>query len=145
MLTYINLWFKCTFIEYNRSRKRAKMKHILTIKYEDDIVKAYVTRDNCYKGYLDVWTEIMMVCKEYNCFNILSVQDLTPLSAEVALAHEIIFKVGITKDYRLALIDTKNKNHIMLNIVKSVGSFLDTLTLNIFSDESKAKDWLIKN
>ena len=122
------------------------MKYLLTIRYEDDIVRAYVTGENCYKGCLEVWTKILIVCKEYNCFNILSVQDLTPMSAEVALAHEIIFKkVGITKDYRLALIDTKNKNHIMLNMVKAVGDLLDTFTLNIFSDESKAKEWLIKN
>lgn len=121
------------------------MTNQLDIHYEDGIVHVYNAGEDSYSESLEMLRKVAAFCRQHDCFNILGVQDMTPLDPKDAYDHQKIFeKVGITSKYRIAWVEKDPETRQMLELAAAAirhGIKVDT---RIFADVSEAKAWLLK-
>ena len=95
---------------------------------------------------LELWKKIADICTQHQCFNILGVtRTKSGIDTLVSLDHHTVFtEVGIDHRYRMAWVGENQRAYESIEFIKNVLANRSIAYGKIFTDESKAKTWLLK-
>jgi len=122
------------------------MSYEMSVVFTGDDVEARSIGDKSYQTAVALWSEILKVCDENNCYKVLGVGASTSkgMSTMDAMQHEQLFMdFAITRKYKIAWVELNKE---------AVGSmkFLETVLLNrgllngmLFSTVEEARQWLL--
>ncbi len=98
-----------------------------------------------YDEVLELWQNIAAACHKHNCFNVLGIQRIkVAVDTLIALDHHTVFTdVGIDHRYRIAWVDENPRTFETVQFIKNVLANRSIAYGRIFTDESKAKKWLL--
>ena len=82
-------------------------------------------------------------CKRHDCFDILGVSALQPVSTGEAYDHAAIFEaVGVTKDFRIAWVEENPDAKEWIKLSEAVVRNRQLATTQVFNSVADAKRWL---
>ena len=121
------------------------MAHKYTVIFEGDHVKFVSEGRKNLKHTRALWSEIVRVCDENDCFVVLGVSvSRSPASVSDAYEHaELFTELGIGEDYRIAWTEPTNEP-------SGKKQFVETVLANrglpgrIFASEAEARRWLFE-
>ena len=122
------------------------MGYEMDLTFEGEFLRVTVTAEDDYQTSLKFFTELAQACKEYHCLNILAISNSTPLETMDAFYHANILKeVGFTFKHRIAWVEMNPKAREMDKFIENVIVNRGVIQMKVFSNESEAKQWLLRN
>ena len=121
------------------------MAHKFTVSFEGDHVKFVSDGRKKLKHTRALWTEIVRVCRENDCFVVLgeSVSRSSPFVVDAYEHAELFVDLGIDNAYRIAWVEpvheAGSKKHFVETVLANRG-----LPGRIFSSEADARQWLFE-
>jgi len=113
------------------------------ISFEGDHVRAVSIGQKSIETSRKLWTEIVQVCKEHQCYRVLGIANTTKAMPIIdGIDHVSLFReLGINTKYRIAWVE---QNAAAMKSVKFIDAALFNRMLpgRIFSEEDEAKTWL---
>lgn len=120
------------------------MKNELVITFENDHIQILSNGEKNYEFALRLWSEAVVACEKYNCFDILGIADTTvPLTISEGFEHANLFEqVGIDGRYRIAWVELNAEAYQAVFFVETV-LFNRGFPGRLFLDVAEAKEWLL--
>ena len=120
------------------------MKNSLTVTFEGDHILVLSDGDKDMDYAENLWSQVVSVCEENNCFNVLGIaRTTTPQEALDGYDHARLFRrLGIDNRYRIAWVELEPD-------AIDMASFIETVLVSrglcgrVFSNEAKAREWLL--
>ncbi len=122
------------------------MSYEMSVVFTGDYVEAHSIGDKSYQTAVTLWSEILAVCDEHNCYKVLGIGESSKgMTTMDAMSHEQLFKdFEITHKFKIAWVELNKE------AVASM-KFLETVLLNrgllngmLFSTVEEAKRWLLE-
>lgn len=94
---------------------------------------------------LAMWKNIVATCNQQQCFNILGISRFKMgIDTLTGLDHHSVFlEVGIDHRYRIAWVGETQRTFESIEFIKNVLANRSIAYGRIFTDENKAKTWLM--
>lgn len=120
------------------------MKNSLTVTFEGDHILVLAGGDKDMDYAENLWSQVVSVCQENNCFNVLGIaRTTTPQEALDGYDHARLFRrLGIDHRYRIAWVELDPD-------AIDMAYFIETVLINrglpgrVFSVEAEAREWLL--
>ena len=121
------------------------MGYEMSFTVEDDFLHVHLKADNSYETSKRLWKELHDLCSEHDRTNILVTSDSEPLETMPAYDHhKLIKEAGFTHRYRVAWVEKNPATFEVDKFIENVLANRAVIEARLFSEESEAKMWLLK-
>lgn len=120
------------------------MANRLTVSFEGDHVQVIADGDKNYEFSVRIWTEVVELVRQHDCFNVLGLANsTTPLEAVDGYDHARLFReLDMPRKVRIAWVETNAE-------AVDIASFVELVLSNrgfsarVFPTEVEARAWLL--
>ena len=121
------------------------MSYEMSVVFTGDYVEARSIGDKSYQTAVALWSEILRVCDEHNCYKVFLVgESTTGMSTMDAMHHEKLFKdFAITRKYQIAWVELNKEAIGSMKFVETVLLNRGMLNGRLFSAVEEARQWLL--
>ena len=121
------------------------MSYEMSVVFTGDSVEASSVGDKSYQTAVALWSEILRVCDEHNCYKVFLVgESTTGMSTMDAMHHEKLFKdFAITRKYQIAWVELNKEAIGSMKFVETVLLNRGMLNGRLFSTVEEARQWLL--
>ncbi len=122
------------------------MNYKLSITKEKDMLYVHVTGEDSRQASLEVFSIIVKVCEEHNCYKVLVESFLdNPLDTMDGYEHPQRFEeAGITHKHRIAWVDLNPATYDSFEFAETVLINRGYTMGKLFNSVDKAKQWLFE-
>ena len=114
-----------------------------TIEHEDSLIRVAVTGSPDYLSTDRLWHDIVVRCKQNNCFRILGESATEDWQNADSYDHAAIFEAaGVTREYRIAWVERNPDAKEAIKLAEAVVSNRGHETALVFDNVADAKCWL---
>ena len=120
------------------------MQNKLEVSFEGNHVLVIAEGDKDYNYMARLWREVVVVCEQNDCYNVLGLADTsTPVEAVDGYDLPAIFReLGIGQHYRIAWVEKDEDARGTMEFVATVMSNRG-LPGRLFDTEEEAREWLL--
>jgi hypothetical protein len=122
------------------------MSYEMSVTFKGDYVEARSIGDKSYQTAVALWSEIIEVCAQHNCYKVLGIaESSTAMPIMDSMNHAQLFKdFEITNRYRIAWAELNKEAIASLKFLETVLSNRGMMNGKIFHDVDAAKQWLLE-
>jgi hypothetical protein len=114
-----------------------------SIEHEQALIKVTVCGELDYLSMDQMWKDIMVACKKYDCSNILGIASIEAPTAIDAYDHASIFNaIGMSPDFRIAWVENNATAVEMAKLAKAVIRNRSLAEARVFGSAREARRWL---
>ena len=122
------------------------MNYEAEVFYENGIVHVRMSGVDSYTANLDAFSRMVACCKEFNCYAVLGIQNMTPLSTVDAFEVTHIFEqLGISTAFNSAWVEPNEAAREQIKVSMRFLREKGLLHGHVFVTQAEAMAWLEKN
>ena len=120
------------------------MQNKLEVSIENDHVLVIADGDKDFRFMDKMWRNVVAVCEEHGCFNVLGLANTTtPLEAVEGYETAALFQeLNIDQRYRIAWVEMNEESRDLLDFIQTVLANRG-LPGRVFDTEAEAREWLL--
>lgn len=116
-----------------------------SIEREQALIKVTVCGALDYVSMDQMWKDILVACKKYNCSNILGIANIESPSNSDAYDHASIFDaIGMSPDFRIAWVENNATAVELAKLAEAVIRNRELAEGRVFGNAREARRWLAK-